>query len=136
MCSPSAGPGARVASPGVRLSLTGTPSSLTGRSAPGLGELHHHLARRHQLGVQRLVELQHRLQAAVVLGGERAPLLAGARGEDRRTPRDAASEPGGSKACSTRSSRPTPSAERLPELRLQRAQRDVAVGARDRAGSR
>ena len=73
-----------------------------------LVELGDHLARADELGVERLVELEHGLQAAVVLGGERRPL--GARAARRRPPRPRAwaSEPGGSNWRSMRSSRPTP----------------------------
>src|SRR3712207_7443463 len=45
-------------------------------------ELDHHLPLTHQLGVQGLVEVQDGLQAAVVLGGEGAPLLPRAVEED------------------------------------------------------
>ena len=73
-----------------------------------LVELDDHLPRRDQIAVERLVEPQHRLQAAVVLGAERAPLLTGARGEDLADRRDARPSPGGSNAWSSRSSRSTP----------------------------
>ena len=62
-------------SPGVRLSLTGTPSSRTGRRAPGWSSSTT-ISRAREVGLERLVELEHGLQAAVVLGGEGAPLLA------------------------------------------------------------
>ncbi len=39
----------------------------------GLIERDDHLALLHQLGVERLVQIEHRLQAAVVLGGELRP---------------------------------------------------------------
>ena len=48
-----------------------------------LVDLDDHLALAHELGLQHLVELEHRLQAAVVLAGERLPLVARPRREDR-----------------------------------------------------
>ena len=80
MCSPKAGAG-RVGSPGVRLIFTGTPSW---RTVPELGllDLDHHLARADQLRVERLVDVEDRLDAAVVLVVEGLPLLAGAGAED------------------------------------------------------
>ncbi len=93
-----------------------------------LGELHDHLPRRHQVGLQRLVESEDRLQAAIVLGGEGPPLIASALAEDRRhrgmglgvrRVKGVVGEVGPADAL----------AERLPELRLQRTERDVPVGA-------
>ena len=102
---PAAGPGPAGA-PGVRESFTGTPSSRTGAAAPGLVELHHHLAGANQLRVERLVEVEHRLEAAVVLRRKRAPLVARALEEDALD-LTWASDPGPSNCFSTRSSRPT-----------------------------
>ena len=108
VCSPSAGPGVRPGCAGVRPSLIGAPSCLIGSLAPRLVERHDHLPRPDQLGIERLVEVEHRLQAAVVLGCERAPLLARALPEDLAH-RRWASEPGGSNWLGIRSGRPTPS---------------------------
>ena len=47
-----------------------------------LVDLDDHLARAHVRGVEHLVEVEHGLEAAVVLGGERGPLGARARGDD------------------------------------------------------
>ena len=94
----------------------------------GLVDLHDHLARAHELGVERLVEAEHRLEAAVVLARERGPLVARAAREDRLD-----------LALGLRAARvelaldqvlaPDAAAERLPELRLERAERHPAVGA-------
>ena len=83
MCSPSAGPGARAGSPGVALSLTGTPSSRTVSVAPGCSCSTTISRARTSSELERLVEVEHRLQAAVVLAGERLPLRARALHEDR-----------------------------------------------------
>src|ERR671917_417029 len=104
-----------------------------------LVDLDDHLARAHELGVERLVELEHRLEAAVVLRGELAPLLARALQED---PLDLGVRVGARRLELVldqvlAADSPAP---RLPELRLERAERDVAVRARvgavaeDRAG--
>jgi hypothetical protein len=99
---------------------------------PRLRELHHHLAGGNQLRGQRLLEAEHRLQAAVVIGGEGAPLVARARQKDRRDlgvglrVRPVKRVVGEIRATHA-------VAERLPELRLQRAERHVPVGALIRA---
>ena len=72
MCSPSAGAG-RVGSAGVRENFTGWPSSRTGPDLR-LVELDDHLAGADELRVERLVEVEDRLDAAVVLVVERGPL--------------------------------------------------------------
>ena len=111
------------------------PEQLHRLGGPGLIKLDDHLAGGHELGAERLVELEHRLEAAVVLGGELAPLLTGPRGEDLG---DGAVRVGAGRvermidevlAADTE----TPGA---PELRLERAERDVAVRRRRTAGSR
>jgi hypothetical protein len=97
-----------------------------------LVELHHHLPGPDELRVERLVQVEHRLEAAVVLGRELGPLVARAPEEDplhlcvrfgpRRVelaldqvlPADAAA-PG------------------LPELRLERTERDPPIPAGVRA---
>ena len=91
---------------GVRDILIGKPSW---RTSPELGLLvgDDHLALADLVGVQHLVHVEDRLDAAVVLVVERAPLLAGALLEDLRAS-PWASEPGGSNWCSIRSSRSTP----------------------------
>src|SRR5262249_59788456 len=98
----------------------------------GLVELDDHLARADELGIERLVEVQDGLQAAVVLGGEGAPLLAAAPGEDLL---DLAM--GVAARCGEllldEVLAPDAAAPRLPELRLQRAEGDPAVGAAVRA---
>ncbi len=66
----------------MRPSLIGTPSSLTGCSTPGWASATTISRAATSSDVERLVELEHRLEAAVVLGGEHSPLLAGSRGED------------------------------------------------------
>ena len=124
VCSPSPGPGRR-RPPGVRDSFTGTPE-LPHPVGAGLVELHHHLARAHELRVERLVEVEHRLEAAVVIRGELAPLLARALEEDplhlgvrlraRRL-----------ELLLDQVLAPDAAAPRLPELRLERAERDPAV---------
>ena len=81
VCSPSAGPG-RVGSAGVRLHLHGVAQQPHRLLGAGLIDLHHHLARAHELGVERLVEVQHRLQAAVVPRRELRHSLARALEED------------------------------------------------------
>ena len=53
----------------------------------GLVELDDHLARAHELGVERLVELEHRLQAAVVLRRELPPTRRACAREDLLRPR-------------------------------------------------
>src|SRR6476646_7939364 len=87
-----------------------------------------HLARAHELRAQRLVELQHRLQAAVVLAGERLPLRARALHEDRLdlAVRLRAGTLELLRAQVLAADAVTP---RLPELRLQRTERHPAVGA-------
>ena len=107
VCSPSPGPGARAGSAGRPAQLDRRPEQLDRPFGAGLRDLDDHLSRRDQLGVERLVELEHRLQAAIVLGGELAPLLARAAREDLGH-RGVAGDPGGSKAWFTRSSRSTP----------------------------
>ena len=82
MCSPKAGAG-RSGRAGVRLSLSGC-AEQAHRADLGLLHLDHHLARADQLGVERLVEVEDRLDAAVVLVVERPPLVAGAGAEDLR----------------------------------------------------
>ena len=86
------------------------------------------LARAHELGVERLVEVEHRLEAAVVLAGERRPLVARPLREDRldRALRLAARRV---EVALDQVLAPDAAAERLPELGLQRAERHVAVGA-------
>ena len=64
-----------------------------------------------------------------MLAGERAPLLAGAPREDPLTAAWA-SEPGASNWLLHQVLAPDALAPGLPELGLQRAQRDIAVGAR------
>ena len=127
MCSPSAGPGPAGA-PGVRDSFTGTPEQAHRPLRAGLVELDHHLAGAHELGLERLVEVEHRLEAAVVLGRERLPLVArplqedpldlgvGVRARPLELPLDQVLAPDAA-------------APRLPELRLERAERDPAVAA-------
>ena len=107
----------------------------------GLNELDDHLARAHELGLERLAEVEHRLEAAVVLGRELPPLVPRMRGEDllHGTVRVGT----GPLKRAVQEVRPLdPVAERLPELRLERAEREIAVGAAvraiadDRAGER
>ena len=57
-------------------------AELAHRAEPGLLDLDHHLARPDQLRVERLVEVEDRLDAAVVLVVEGEPLVAGAGAED------------------------------------------------------
>jgi hypothetical protein len=89
--------------------------------------------------VQRLVEVEHGLQAAVVLGREGAPLLAGALGEDLLD-RSVRVAPRAGDLVLDEVLAPDPATPRLPELRLQRAEGHPAVGAAvwaiadDRAG--
>ena len=125
MCSPKAGAG-RVGSPGVRLSLIGTPSWRTGPKR-GLVDLDHHLPRPDQLRVERLVDVEDRLDAAVVLVVEGSPLLARAAPEDL-----------GDLAPAVRARRVELALDQVgpldtvaeggPELRLERAAADPAVG--------
>ena len=133
MCSPKAGAG-RVGSPGVRLIFTGTPSWRTG-AEPRLLHLDHHLAGPDQLRVERLVEVEHRLDAAVVLVVEGLPLVAGARAEDLG---DLAPGVGARRLelLLDQVGPLDPVAEGGPELRLQRAAADPAVGSPRRAGNR
>ena len=133
VCSPKAGAG-RVGSAGVRLIFTGS-AELAHRAEPWLLHLDHHLAGADQLRVERLVDVEDRLDAAVVLVVEGLPLVAGARAEDL-----------GDLAPGLRAGRlellldqvgpVDPVAEGGPELRLQRAAGDPAVGSPRRAGSR
>src|SRR5205085_3948667 len=93
----------------------------------GLGDLDDHLTLAYELGGERLVELEQRLQAAVVLARERLPLVARARAEDL----DDLGVRVGARPLELRGDQilsadaPAP---RLPELRLERAQRHPAVG--------
>ena len=124
--APSVGP-PRPGSAGVRESLTGVPSRRTGPGARLL-DLDDHLARAHELGLQRLVELQHRLEAAVVLVVERPPLGAGALREHRLDLAVHVRADGLELALDQvlAADAATP---RGPELRLERSERDPAVGA-------
>src|SRR6185312_12283743 len=93
-----------------------------------LVELDHHLARAHELGLERLVEVEHRLQAAVVLGGEGAPLLARARVEyGGDLPVRLAARP--RELVLDEILAPDAATPGLPELRLERPQGDPPVGA-------
>ena len=126
MCSPSAGRGyPRVVAGRARELHRNT--ELPHRHA-ALLDLHDHLARPHQLRLERLVELQDRLQAAVVLRRELEPLGACARAED---PLHLAVDLRAGQLELRRHEilAPDPLAPRAPELRLQRAQRHPAVGA-------
>ena len=96
--------------------------------ATRLVEFDHHLPGAHELGVERLVEIEQRLEAAVVLRGERLPLVAGALEEDplhlgvRLRARRVV-------LVLEQVLAPHSATPRLPELRLQRAERDPAVAA-------
>ena len=129
MCSPSPGPGARAGSPGVRLSLIGAPSRRTGSRGAGLLELDHHLP-----GARPARTPAPRRGRAPAPGSSRARrrTLATAPGcARRRSPATArcVSDPGGSNAPAEQVLAPHAPAERVPELRLERAERHVAVGA-------
>ena len=126
--------------PACGSSLIGAPSSLTGRSAPGCVELDDHLPRGHQLATRAP-----RRGRAPAPGSSRARRRTGATARGCASAKISqtarcASEPGGSNACSTQVLAADAVAPGLPELRLERAQRDVAVGAavrpvaRQRAG--
>ena len=112
----------------MRESLTGTPSCRTGAGRAWLVELDDHLARAHERGVERLLELEHRLQAAVVLGRERRPLRARAGGEDRL---DLAVGRGRRRVelALEQVLAPDARAPRRPELRLERAEGHVPPSA-------
>ena len=132
MCSPSAGPGARVGSPGVRLSLIGTPSSRTGAALPAVR------ARRPSPALRPARSRAPRRGRARAPGSSRArrrtrATAPGCARRRSRSRRDARPSRADRTACSIRSSRSDAAAERRPELRLERAQRDVAVGAAVRA---
>src|SRR3954447_14382272 len=99
-----------------------------GLPGPRLVELGDHLARPDQLGVQRLVEAEDGLQAAVVLAGEGRPVLARARLEDLLDLRVRLAA-GALELLLDEVLAADPAAPVLPELRLQRTQRHPAVGA-------
>ena len=86
-----------------------------------------HLALADELGVERLVDVEHRLDHRVVLVVEGLPLGAGPRAEDLRDLRPrlraVAVELLGDQVLALDAG-----AEARPELRLERAHRDVAVG--------
>ena len=126
MCSPRTGPGRRFGSPGVRDILTGTPSSLH-VLGPGLVELDDHLALLDQVGFERLAEVEHRLEAAVVVGGELRPLGAGPLLEDLLDLGVGLRAGRIEGVARSRSGALDPLAERRPELGLERAEGDVAV---------
>ena len=106
MCSPKAGAGpGRVAGGAAQLHRQ---AELADRAELRLVDLDDHLARPDQLGVERLVEVEDRLDAAVVLVVEGAPLVAGAGAEDRGDLAPRRREPGASNCFSIRSGRPTP----------------------------
>ena len=106
MCSPKAGAG-RVGSAGVRLIFTGC-AELAHRAELGLLHLDHHLAGADQLRVERLVDVEHRLDAAVVLVVEGLPLVAACASGRPRRPRARPPSPGASNCSSIRSGRSTP----------------------------
>ena len=89
VCSPSPGPGARTGSAGVRLSLNGTPSSRTGRSAPGWSSSTTISRAATSSESSASSRSKHRLEAAVVLGGERPPLAPACARRTSRRPRGA-----------------------------------------------
>src|SRR5438093_11409544 len=80
LAEPGARPARRVARRAAELDRDAEQADRTLRAR--LLELRDHLPHAHQLGVQRLVEPEHRLQAAVVLAGEGLPLVARPRAED------------------------------------------------------
>src|SRR5690348_3086281 len=94
----------------------------------GLVELHGHVASAHELGVERLVELEHGLEAAVDLRRERLPLVARALEED---PLHLAVRvrPWRLELLLDQILALDAATPRLPELGLQCAQRDPAVAA-------
>ena len=100
-----------------------------GLARAGLVELDDHLALAHQLRLERLVELENRLEAAVVLGGELAPLVPRAPCEHRHD-LPMGLGPGRLELMLDQVLAADPLAPRLPELRLERAAADVAVLAR------
>ena len=122
---PSAGPGPAGA-PGVRDSLTGTPSRRT-PSVPGWSISHDHLARAHQLRVERLVEAEHRLQAAVVLRRRTPCHSSRVRSREQRLHLGVRVRARALELLLDQVLAPDPAAPRLPELRLERAERDPAV---------
>src|ERR671917_627490 len=93
-----------------------------------LVDLDDHLARAHELGVERLVQLEHRLEAAVVLRGELAPLLARALAEDLLDLRVSLGA-GAVELPLDQVLAADAAAPRLPELGLECPERDPAVGA-------
>src|SRR5947209_4851790 len=108
--------------------LEGRSEEPDGPLSSRLDQLDNHLPRAHEVRGQRLVEIEHRLQAAVVLGGKLLPLGARARGEDLTD--------GAMRLRARRIEGVVDEilavyapAELGPELRLERAQRHVAVGA-------
>ena len=118
----------RLVSAGVRESLIGSAEQAHRTLGARLVELGDHGALAYQVGGQRLVEVEHRLEAAVVLGRERAPLLARALHEDALD----LAVGGRARGLELLLDQVLPAhaaAPRGPELRLQRAQRHPAVGA-------
>ena len=96
-----------------------------------LVELDDHLARAHELAVERLVETQHRLQAAVVVRRELLPLGARLLQEDALDLR-VRLRAGRLELLLDQVLAADAAAPGLEELRLERAERHVAVGARVR----
>ena len=87
-----------------------------------------HLAVAHELGLERLVELKDGLQAAVVLGGELLPFPARACLEELDDLRVGLGA-GPFELALDQLLAPYPPTPGLPELGLERAKRDPAVGA-------
>ena len=91
-------------------------------------ELHDHLSRAHELRVERLVQVEQRLEAAVVVRRELRPLVARAPEED---PLHLGVRLGAGRVelALDQVLAPDAPAPRLPELRLERTERHPAVAA-------
>src|SRR5581483_4133823 len=115
VCSPSPGPGARTGSAGVRASLKGGPSSRTGLATPGWSS---------STTRSRAATCSEARASPISRTGSRQQSCSAANARHCSRVRPAkisltarwVSEPGGSKARSSRSSRPTPRQKALQNL--------------------
>ena len=107
--------------------LDGNPELSHWAGGSWLVERQHHLARADELRLERLVEVEHRLEAAVVGGAELRPLVAAARGEDGLD-LGVRGRAGAFELPLDDVLAPHPPAPRLPELGLERAERHPAAG--------
>jgi hypothetical protein len=103
-------------------------AELAHRPGSGLLDLHHHVARADELRRERLVELEDRLEAAVVLRSERPPLLARSLEEDPLH-LGVGARTGRVELALDQVLAAHPAAELLPELGLERAEGHVPVAA-------